>query len=145
VSRAGHAEHRTLTQPHRFAGALESLLAGEDERLVASSHEPAHRADLREIPAELHDDVKDALERVGISNLFSHQEDAWRSVMGAGHTIVTTSTASGKSLCFNLPVLHMLSCDRRARALYLYPTKALAQDQARSLSALGPPALRNWI
>ena len=59
--------------------------------------------------------------------------------MRRGHTIVTTGTASGKSLCFNLPVLHMLSCDPRARALYLYPTKALAQDQARSLTELPLP------
>ena len=69
----------------------------------------------------------------GITSLFSHQADAWESVMRRGHTIVTTGTASGKSLCFNLPVLHVLACDPRARALYLYPTKALAQDQARSL------------
>ena len=65
--------------------------------------------------------------------------------MRRGHTIVTTGTASGKSLCFNLPVLHMLSCDPRARALYLYPTKALAQDQARSLAELRTPALRHAI
>ena len=56
--------------------------------------------------------------------------------MRRGNTIVTTGTASGKSLCFNLPVLHVLACDPRARALYLYPTKALAQDQARSLTEL---------
>ena len=52
-------------------------------------------------------------------------------------TIVTTGTASGKSLCFQLPTLDTLCRDARARALYLYPTKALAQDQARALSALG--------
>ncbi len=51
--------------------------------------------------------------------------------------IVTTGTASGKSLCFNLPTLDVLCHDRRARAIYLYPTKALAQDQARALTALG--------
>ena len=65
--------------------------------------------------------------------------------MTRGNTIVTTGTASGKSLCFNLPVLHMLSCDPRARALYLYPAKALAQDQARRLSELRTPALRHAI
>ena len=65
--------------------------------------------------------------------------------MRRGHTIVTTGTASGKSLCFNLPVLHMLSLDPRARALYLYPTKALAQDQARRLAELRTPPLRHAI
>src|SRR5205814_56117 len=54
-----------------------------------------------------------------------------------GPTIVTTGTASGKSLCFQLPTLQTLTSDRTARALYLYPTKALAQDQARALHAFG--------
>src|SRR5687768_13296863 len=124
------------------AAAIDRLLSGEDERLVATTRESARTATLAEIPAELHDDVREALQRAGITSLFSHQADAWESVMRAGHTIVTTGTASGKSLCFNLPVLHMLSCDPRARAFYLYPTKALAQDQARRLGELGPPALR---
>ena len=51
--------------------------------------------------------------------------------------MITTGTASGKSMCFNLPTLDVLSRDARARALYLYPTKALAQDQARALSSFG--------
>jgi DEAD/DEAH box helicase domain-containing protein len=139
------AEDGTLAEPNDWALALERLLAGEDERLVASSYEPPHEAELREIPRELHDDVKEALARNGVGALFSHQAEAWESVMTEGHTIVTTGTASGKSLCFNLPVLHMLSCDPRARALYLYPAKALAQDQARRLSELQTPSLRHAI
>ena len=62
-----------------------------------------------------------------------------------GPVIVTTGTASGKSLAFNLPVLDTLARDRRARALYLYPTKALAQDQARKLHELRAPFLRHAI
>ena len=88
--------------------------------------------------------MKEALERVGIDSLDS-RELTHGERDARGHTIVTTGTASGKSLCFNLPVLHVLSGDPRARALYLYPTKALAQDQARRLSELGPPALRHAI
>jgi DEAD/DEAH box helicase domain-containing protein len=125
--------------------ALAGLLGGEDERLVAHAHDDPHAAELVPIPGELHADVREALERVGIASLFSHQQEAWRSVMTEGNTIVTTGTASGKSLCFNLPVLHMLSCYPRARALYLYPTKALAQDQARRLSELRTPPLRHAI
>ena len=64
---------------------------------------------------------------------------------GPGPTIVTTGTASGKSLCFNLPTLDTLCRDARARALYLYPTKALAQDQARALNALGVERARPAI
>jgi len=73
---------------------------------------------------------------VGIESLYLHQEAAIRSAF-AGPTIVTTGTASGKSLCFQLPTLEVLCSDSKARALYLYPTKALAQDQARALHAFG--------
>jgi DEAD/DEAH box helicase domain-containing protein len=124
---------------------LEPLLAGEDERLVATAVQQPHDAELCPVPDEVHPAVREALARRGIEALFSHQEEAWDNVMRRGHTIVTTGTASGKSLCFNLPVLHMLSTDPRARALYLYPTKALAQDQARSLAELQVPALRQAI
>ena len=64
---------------------------------------------------------------------------------GAGDVIVTSGTASGKSLSFNLPVLDAIARDPKARALYLYPTKALAQDQARKLSELGLAELRHAI
>jgi DEAD/DEAH box helicase domain-containing protein len=128
-----------------WEAALDGLLAGEDERLVATAHDDAMDAQVCPIPDELHPAVVEALARAGIGFLYSHQADAWDSVMKQGHTIVTTGTASGKSLCFNLPALHVLSCDPRARALYLYPTKALAQDQARALSALQVPALRHAI
>jgi DEAD/DEAH box helicase domain-containing protein len=71
-----------------------------------------------------------------VEHLYSHQTDALHSAW-AGPTIITTGTASGKSMCFNLPTLDVLCRDARARALYLYPTKALAQDQARALAAFG--------
>src|SRR5207247_1435918 len=61
------------------------------------------------------------------------------------HVIVTTGTASGKSLAFNLPVLSALAAEPKNRALYLYPTKALAQDQARALGALKVPRVRSAI
>jgi DEAD/DEAH box helicase domain-containing protein len=87
-------------------------------------------------PAELHRDVLAALERMGVARLHSHQAQALRAAT-EGPTMVTTGTASGKSMCFNLPTLHILCGEARARALYLYPTKALAQDQARALAAFG--------
>src|SRR5207247_4902621 len=82
--------------------------------------------------------------RTGVEELYSHQAEAYESAM-RGDTIVTTGTASGKSLAFNLPVLDTLARDPRARALYLYPTKALAQDQARKLHQLRAPFLRHPI
>jgi DEAD/DEAH box helicase domain-containing protein len=79
-----------------------------------------------------------ALASAGITYLYAHQEEAVRAAF-AGPTIITTGTASGKSLCFQLPTVEVLSSDPHARALYLYPTKALAQDQARALHAFGLP------
>jgi DEAD/DEAH box helicase domain-containing protein len=108
----------------------------EDGRLVREAHEGPGRAALVQPPAELHPDVLAALARIGIEQLYAHQAQALHAAW-AGPTIVTTGTASGKSLCFNLPTLDVLCRDTRARALYLYPTKALAQDQARALAAFG--------
>ena len=85
-----------------------------------------------------------ALRARGIDRLWAHQAEALHAAW-AGPTIVTTGTASGKSLCFNLPTLDTLCRDARARALYLYPTKALAQDQARALNALGVKRARPAI
>ncbi len=93
-------------------------------------------AKLVDPPEELHPDVLAALRRLGIERLYSHQAQAIHAAW-AGPTIVTTGTASGKSMCFNLPTLDVLCRDARARALYLYPTKALAQDQARALASFG--------
>ncbi len=106
-----------------------------DERLVTTSAVNARPGRPVGIPAELHPTVADALRAHGIERLWSHQAEALHAAW-AGPTIVTTGTASGKSLCFQLPTLDVLCRDNRARALYLYPTKALAQDQARAIAAL---------
>jgi DEAD/DEAH box helicase domain-containing protein len=108
----------------------------KDGRLVREAHEGPGRAKLVEPPPELHPDVLAALGRLGVQRLYSHQAQAVHSAW-EGPTIVTTGTASGKSMCFNLPTLDVLCRDARARALYLYPTKALAQDQARALATFG--------
>jgi DEAD/DEAH box helicase domain-containing protein len=112
--------------------------AREDGRVVREAREGPGEAKLVDIPAGLHPDVVSGLERVGIERLYSHQAQALASAWERT-TIVTTGTASGKSLCFNLPTLDTLCGDAFARALYLYPTKALAQDQARALNAFGLP------
>ena len=123
----------------------ELLAAGAaDERLVARSSEHPRPGRAVSIPADLHPDVLAALHRRGVEALHAHQAEALASAWEAT-TIVTTGTASGKSLCFQLPTLEVLNADRRARALYLYPTKALAQDQARALQAFGSPAIRPAI
>src|SRR5215210_3960154 len=121
------------------------LQAGrDDERLVMQASQHPRPPREAAIPDELHPDVAAALRARGIERLWSHQAEALHAAW-AGPTIVTTGTASGKSLCFNLPTLDVLCRDARARALYLYPTKALAQDQARALNALGVTRARPAI
>src|SRR3954452_18378120 len=118
----------------------ELLDAGRaDERLVRQAMQNAKPPRMQAIPDELHPDVRAALLANGIDFLWSHQAEALHDAW-AGPTIVTTGTASGKSLCYHLPVLDLLSSDARARALYLYLAKALAQDQARALYALKVPS-----
>ncbi len=107
-----------------------------DGRLVRLAREGPGRAKLVDPPLELHPDVVAALGGMGVERLYSHQERAIHSAW-QGPTIITTGTASGKSMCFNLPTLDVLCRDARARALYVYPTKALAQDQVRALAAFG--------
>ncbi|MCW3063554.1 MAG: hypothetical protein JWN32_726 [Solirubrobacterales bacterium] len=116
----------------------------ESERLVHEHEEPARRARTAPIPPDLHPGLAGALRRQGIDHLYTHQDDALRAAFD-GPTIVTTGTASGKSLCFYLPTLDVLLAEPRARALYLYPTKALAQDQARALAALRLKQIRPAI
>jgi DEAD/DEAH box helicase domain-containing protein len=77
-----------------------------------------------------------ALQARGVSQLYSHQAEAIASVLAGQHTVVVTPTASGKTLCYNLPVLQSVLEDRAARALYMFPTKALSQDQLAELVEL---------
>lgn len=81
------------------------------------------------------------LSSLGINGLWTHQAEAIAAVRRGDHTIVASGTASGKSLCFNLPVFEKILTDRQARALYLYPTKALAQDQLRAIRAFALPRI----
>lgn len=77
----------------------------------------------------LHPRIIHALGETGIHRLYTHQEEAWRIASSGRDLVVVTSTASGKSLCYNLPVFDRLLRDDAARALYLFPTKALSRDQ----------------
>ncbi len=110
-------------------------VAGADGRIVAEGYEGARRPVYAPIPDDLHPVLRKGLARTGIDRLYRHQAQALEAAAD-GPFVVTTGTASGKSLCFNLPVLDVLCADRSARAIYLYPTKALGQDQARALHAL---------
>ena len=102
---------------------------------------PPRAAQTAPLPPELHPALRDALHRQGIRALYRHQALAWEAARRGAHLMLTTPTASGKSLAYHLPVLHTLLTDPTARALYLFPTKALAHDQENALRRLwpGPP------
>ena len=119
---------------------LDGLLQGEELAHLATETE--RDATYAAVPESLAPAVRAA---IGVDRLYSHQRETWEAAAGGEHVCVATGTASGKTLAFNLPVLDALARDPKTRALYLYPTKALAQDQFRSLSALSLPRLRPAI
>ena len=90
----------------------------------------------RPMPSDLPPGLQDALRNRGIQEIFSHQEDAWNLAKERKHFVIATPTASGKSLCYNLPVMAAIAEAPETRALYLFPTKALARDQEEGLRAL---------
>jgi DEAD/DEAH box helicase domain-containing protein len=118
--------------------------ARRDGRIVAESSEEERRSRPAPLPAELDPGFADALAGVGIDSLYTHQLRAFE-LAADSNLVITSGTASGKSLAFNLPVLNGIAARAKDRALYLYPTKALAQDQARKLAQLRPPNLREAI
>ncbi|HKV88220.1 MAG TPA: DEAD/DEAH box helicase [Candidatus Dormibacteraeota bacterium] len=97
---------------------------------------PEAAAHFAPLPADLKPGLVAALARRGVDRLYSHQAEAYAAVRNGRHLVVVTPTASGKTLCYNLPVLQRLLENPERRALYVYPTKALAQDQLAELSAL---------
>lgn len=107
------------------------------EEVVAVAHQTRRAAQLVDPPATLSPVVRTALAAAGVHTLFSHQRQAYELLAEQGcNVVIATGTASGKSFCFLLPVLDAIAHDPQARALLLYPTKALAQDQARKISLL---------
>jgi DEAD/DEAH box helicase domain-containing protein len=125
------------------ATTWDDVVTGEE--LAHLTTEPARAARTAPLPDHLDPRVREALAAAGITELFTHQAEAWEAAVRGEHLIVTTGTASGKTLAFNLPVLDALARDPKHRALYLYPTKALAQDQIRALTELKPPRAKPAI
>jgi len=103
---------------------------------------PARPAVEAPLPEDLLPLVRDRLALAGITTLWSHQAEAFGHTRAGRHAVVATGTASGKSLCYQLPVLNRLLADPKATALYLAPTKALARDQLRALRSFRLPQIR---
>jgi DEAD/DEAH box helicase domain-containing protein len=113
------------------AATWDDLLGGEEAAHVETL--PAAESHTAPLPGNLDSGLREALP---FPTLYVHQREAFDVAARGEHLILATGTASGKSLGFNLPVLDRIAREPKSRALYLYPTKALAQDQAR---ALAPP------
>ena len=106
------------------------------DRIIHTADIPARSARYAPIPTSLHDGLRAALSQIDIKQLYTHQSEMIDRALRGESCVITTGTASGKSLSFLLPVLDTILRDPSARAFLLYPTKALAQDQLRSLLKL---------
>jgi DEAD/DEAH box helicase domain-containing protein len=94
---------------------------------------PAREPRFREPRSSISPVIREALSGMGITSLYSHQAEALDLISEGKNAAIVTSTASGKTICYNIPVIETLLADREATALFLFPTKALAQDQLRGL------------
>jgi DEAD/DEAH box helicase domain-containing protein len=114
-------------------------LDGYEQQIAHIQYIPAGKAVYGKMEKSLHPVLKSRLESLGINSLYIHQAMAINAALSGKNVMVSTASASGKTLCYNIPVLESMLADSSARALYLFPTKALAQDQLRSLNQLACP------
>ncbi len=123
------------TQTADVAVLLPSIKLRHADRITGELVIPAREGVYAEFPTDLDPRLAAALRRRGIQRLYSHQLVAWNAIRAGQHTVAVTPTASGKTLCYNLPALQGVMHEH-AKALYLFPTKALAQDQVAELLEL---------
>jgi|HubBroStandDraft_6_1064221.scaffolds.fasta_scaffold27017_2 DEAD/DEAH box helicase domain-containing protein len=135
---AGGLAVRASTTLETVQEALGALVARyrTDEVLTAVRHIPAREAQFRAMPAWVRRELAAAYHAKGIEKLYTHQAAAAELAHAGKNFVVVTPTASGKTLCYNLPVLNAVLENADTRALYLFPTKALAQDQLAELHDL---------
>jgi len=132
------AQERILARREGLAGAIarfEEWMADPDSPVRAIRHQPARSGCFADFPEALAPTLRQALVSRGIRQLYSHQAEAFAHSSGGRNVVVVTPTASGKTLCYNLPVLNRLIADPGERAMYLFPTKALAEDQLQEFQA----------
>ena len=130
VRRAGISS--ALTRVHEVLEAFASR-DNNGEILTAIRHFPAREAQWAEFPEWVKPSLVSAYNAKGVRRLYTHQADAAKAVHAGKNVVIVTPTASGKTLCYNLPVLNAVLENSDSRALYLFPTKALAQDQLAEL------------
>src|SRR5947209_5989224 len=124
-----------LADGSRVKRALDTFAARDvrNENLTAVRHFPAREAQWAEFPGWMRAELRAVYEAKGIRQLYTHQAAACEAVRANKNVVIVTPTASGKTLCYNLPILNAILENSDTRALYLFPTKALAQDQLAEL------------
>ncbi len=141
-SLAVRAAKATSLEPDQGSSALTRVtqvldtFAARDragEVLTAVRHYPAREAQWAEFPEWICPELRAAYTAKGIRKIYTHQAAAAEAVHAGKNVVIVTPTASGKTLCYNLPILNEILADTDTRALYLFPTKALAQDQLAEL------------
>jgi len=118
---------------------LERLASQPDSPVRAVRHQPRSNGEFTDIPESVDPRVREVLRQRGIQQLYTHQAEAYQQINSGKNTVIVTPTASGKTLCYNLPVLQLLLQNPQARAMYLFPTKALAEDQLQGFQASADP------
>jgi DEAD/DEAH box helicase domain-containing protein len=122
------AESSSITRVREVLDGF-ALRDRDGETLTAVRRFPARPAQWAEFPAWVHEDLRAAYQAKHIERLYSHQAAAAEAVHDGKNIVIVTPTASGKTLCYNLPVINAILKNSDTRAMYLFPTKALAQDQ----------------
>ena len=120
----------------RVVEQMEALRRKPDSPITAIRRQPVREGKFAELPAAVDERLKKILAGRGVSRLYSHQAEAFERIRRGENVVLVTPTASGKTLCYNLPVLNQLLDDPNACALYLFPTKALAEDQLAEFHGL---------
>ena len=116
-------------------GGIEASVARFEQWMTTIRRQPARPGEYVDVPEAVHPLLRRTLADGGIARLYTHQADAFELASAGKHVVVVTPTASGKTLCYNLPVLDTILRDPTARAMYLFPTKALAEDQLHEFQA----------
>ncbi len=120
----------------RIVDKFERLAHDADGPIRAIRRTPAREAEYGEFPEDLNPKLREVLQQRGIEKPYSHQAEAYRRISAGDNAVIVTPTASGKTLCYNLPIVNRLIAEPGARAMYLFPTKALAEDQLDELHGM---------
>src|SRR5688572_6327961 len=129
-------DHALQTALDRLTGGLAERPDAPDAWVTAIRRLPARQAEFAAFPDGVDGRLRTALADRGIEQLFTHQAASIEHALAGRNVVITTPTASGKTLCYNAPVLSAVLSNPACRALYLFPTKALAQDQLAELHGL---------